>query len=243
MDEASIDSAVPSSATNSDCQSNIFTSETSSNAFRDQSSQEMNLFALTPSLPSLSQAVSMLTAELLSDAGAKDENSSFVSASLVQSISTDKLNNANQTAPAEGPIFHSTPKIGRPKKPYFTYVRSFTNKDRDGGLQLEMQQFCGILIKMGLIKMASIPSYWSSDNQVPIISNTMSLNRFLFILKNLHFEDNEGSIDLNDKLWKIRPLITRLREKFLAVPGTQARSVDEQMIKFYGELLLEVGSF
>lgn len=84
----------------------------------------------------------------------------------------------------------------------------------------ELQAFFGCLIIMGFHKLPTIRSYWSTDAnfQVPRISSMMSLKRFLSILRFLYLNNNlsmpkRGHV-YYDKLYKVRPLINKLNEKF-----------------------------
>lgn len=57
----------------------------------------------------------------------------------------------------------------------------------------EMKKFLGLHIWMGLVRMGSIPSYWSSSPLYKnnVAENTMSRNRFELLLSSFHFADNE----------------------------------------------------
>ena len=73
---------------------------------------------------------------------------------------------------------------------------------------------------MGVIYMPAVHIYWSKDRLfcTPIYSVVMSRNRFQLLLKFLHFNDNShtpGPADPSaDKLFKVRPLVDPLFEKF-----------------------------
>ena len=72
----------------------------------------------------------------------------------------------------------------------------------------------------------------------------MSVKRFSWILGHLHLNDNslqpKRGDDKFDKLYKIRPLIVHLSERFLSVfrPGKN-QAVDESMVKFKGRSSLK----
>ena len=74
---------------------------------------------------------------------------------------------------------------------------------------------------MGHVRKGNLKSYWSSDPllHTPIFSQIMSRDRYLQILRNLHFHDNKEII--NHPLVKIRSIIDHLKNKFLAalIPG------------------------
>ena len=71
---------------------------------------------------------------------------------------------------------------------------------------------------MGLVIMPSIRSYWGIYLTYDGVSSVLSRNRFLSILRNIHFVDNLGVTDetkSNYHCWKIRPWLEKLRENFL----------------------------
>lgn len=69
----------------------------------------------------------------------------------------------------------------------------------------------------------------------------MTRNRFDLILTNFHLNDNTLIPNNNkDKLFKLRPLINYLNEKFqLVYNGTNQLSIDESMILFKGRSTLK----
>ncbi|KAG8196034.1 hypothetical protein JTE90_029004 [Oedothorax gibbosus] len=60
----------------------------------------------------------------------------------------------------------------------------------------ELLQFFGLVLLMGLIEKDEISDYWSTDEltETPIFSKTMSRDRFLLILRYLHFSDNSKKL-------------------------------------------------
>ena len=86
--------------------------------------------------------------------------------------------------------------------------------------------------------------YWSTNEMfhTSIFSKVMARDRFLLILKFIHFNDNEDpnydtDSEDRDRLHKIRPLIDLLRERCQKVyqPGCDL-SVDESLVLFKGRL-------
>lgn len=76
--------------------------------------------------------------------------------------------------------------------------------------------------------------YWenSPDTKNELISSAITRDRFDFIFRHLHVNDN---LDLQDKYTKVRPLVTLLNKKFLEFsPLEEHYSVDEAMIPYYG---------
>ena len=102
----------------------------------------------------------------------------------------------------------------------------------------ELFSFLGINLMMGYHTLPSITSYWSTsqDLTVPIISNTMSRNRFSQILANLHNNDTTAIPANNrDKLYKLRPFIDKLNDNFMKLYNVnESVSIDESMILFKG---------
>lgn len=91
---------------------------------------------------------------------------------------------------------------------------------------------------MGYHCLPSWRNYWSTsdDLQVKCIAESMSRNRFGEILSNLHVNDNSAlPDDCVDKLYKLRPLISKLNENFRTLWNPACCiSIDESMILFTG---------
>lgn len=98
----------------------------------------------------------------------------------------------------------------------------------------EINVVIGALLLSGYAKYPNKRLYWSSNEDVPnILQNSIRLNRFEQILRNVHLNDNDR-ID-NDRLYKLRPLITELNNKFKIHGGLEEKlSIDESMIPYYG---------
>ncbi|KAJ8943326.1 hypothetical protein NQ314_009786 [Rhamnusium bicolor] len=69
---------------------------------------------------------------------------------------------------------------------------------------------------------------------IPCISRAVTCNRFEEIKIFLHFKDNGVEAKYGepgyDKLFKIRPLLDKIRERFLLVPNEEHMAVHEQII-------------
>ena len=100
----------------------------------------------------------------------------------------------------------------------------------------ELYAFQALTILMGITKKPHIEMYWSSDAMIetPIFSKIMPLRRFQTILSLLHFSEETES---TDKLYKIRPIIEYLIDRFQSIyrPGEKI-SIDESLMKFQGKL-------
>lgn len=105
----------------------------------------------------------------------------------------------------------------------------------------EIKKFLGINILMGIKKLPSYRDYWSSIEEIrdPYISKVMPVNRFGYLLSNLHINDNSKQKSRSDpgydKLFKVRPLLDKLGETFKSCYNpTRVQSIDESMIAFKG---------
>ena len=111
----------------------------------------------------------------------------------------------------------------------------------------ELKAFFGIIIYMGIVKKPATRDYWAQgliEGELPIVTETFPRNRFLAILWNLHFNDNASAEPRGspgyDKLHKIRPIISRLQQKFLSLYNPhRENSVDEAMVGFKGRSSLK----
>lgn len=102
----------------------------------------------------------------------------------------------------------------------------------------EIQVFFGIFIWMGLNVRPALSDYWSNDPlyKNDFISNLMKRNRFELLMRMLHFNDNQIP-NQNDKLVKIRPFLTLLKNNIQSVYSVGENMViDESMIAWRGRL-------
>lgn len=100
----------------------------------------------------------------------------------------------------------------------------------------ELKTALSILILSGYNEKPGKRFYWDSlpDMANSLVKNSMRRNRFLQIMQFLHCADN-NHIDINDKAWKIRPLMDKLKEKFLNIfVPEEDMNYDESMVKYYG---------
>ena len=95
----------------------------------------------------------------------------------------------------------------------------------------EIEQYIGMHIKMGVIRLPAYTHYWSNEMRYPPIADIMPLKRFQTLRKFLHFVDNvtfkEG---VSDKLFKIRPIVEDLRNQCVLVEPEEVHSIDEQIV-------------
>ena len=101
----------------------------------------------------------------------------------------------------------------------------------------ELEIFIGICFYMSLVKLPRTRYYWNSDVQIPAITNYMSMRRWETIKSSLHFVDNEEEpkrCPLFDRIWKMRPYIDLLNDRFNQIPMGENLSFDEQIIPYDG---------
>jgi hypothetical protein len=102
----------------------------------------------------------------------------------------------------------------------------------------ELYVFFGIVMLMCRVKKLTIAEYWS---KYPLIAtgqftDYMSRDRFLLLLRVLHFKDNETQVP-GEKLHKIQPIISHLRSAFSALfTPFQNVYIDESLVLFKGWL-------
>ena len=79
----------------------------------------------------------------------------------------------------------------------------------------------GIYIKMGLVSIPRVRSYWEMTTRYSVIADKMSRNRFEKLASSLHVKNNllVTEQEKKDKLWKIRPWLSALRDQFLKIPA------------------------
>ena len=79
--------------------------------------------------------------------------------------------------------------------------------------------------------------YWANKTNVLSIRKTMSRDRYFLLRKHLKVvDDNTISEEArnDDKLWRLRPYLERIRSGCLEIPRPSDCCVDEQMIPFTG---------
>lgn len=98
----------------------------------------------------------------------------------------------------------------------------------------EIEQFIGTCLYMSIIQLPATRHYWCGYLGHPTINEVISCNRWEEIKRYIHFCDNSKFVSAgepnHDKLFKIRPLLNRLRERLLLVPKEEFLAVDEQII-------------
>ncbi|CAK8678001.1 unnamed protein product [Clavelina lepadiformis] len=102
----------------------------------------------------------------------------------------------------------------------------------------EIEQFFGILLFTGMFPCRAYTTYWSNFSRFPLIADIMSRNRFQDHLRYIHFNNNAEMKARDhpdyDPLFKVSPLLKRLRDAMSQLEPEERHSVDEQMIPFKG---------
>ena len=115
--------------------------------------------------------------------------------------------------------------------------------------QISEEEFCaflGVNLLMGINKLPTMKSYWSVDEGLgnSLIQKAMRRARFLEILQNIHFADNNKESppkenEEYDRAWKLRPLFDHLGKNFQNMLQPEAhQSIDEHMCKFKGKSIM-----
>lgn len=102
----------------------------------------------------------------------------------------------------------------------------------------ELYCFLAVVMLMSAVKKATLKLYWSTDPllHTPIFGEIMPRDRFIEILRSLHFNDNSEQ-PVGDRLFKIEPVIGILQEKFkLFVTPYQNLCIDESLMLWKGRL-------
>jgi hypothetical protein len=102
----------------------------------------------------------------------------------------------------------------------------------------EMYIFFSLMLLMPHIKKNNIKDYWSTSVllSTPIFGKIMTQDRFLLLLRVLHFSNNRNQIP-GDRLFKIKTIIESLRKKFSSTyQPHQKVCVDESIVEWKGRL-------
>lgn len=106
----------------------------------------------------------------------------------------------------------------------------------------ELRIFIGLIIHLGTIRMNRLQDYWRTHRlfNLPAFKEFMSRDRFMVILRCLHFSRNPlpGQEKPEDRLYKIRPLIDYFNARMgeIYYPCKEL-SLDESMVLWRGRLV------
>ena len=99
-------------------------------------------------------------------------------------------------------------------------------------LAKEIEQFLGMHILMGIMKLPDYNFHWTAETRYPKIANVMSTKRFKQLQKYVHTVDNttkDKPGNKNDKFFKIRPVTEAVRKNSMAIEPEPVHSIDEQI--------------
>ncbi|XP_037031053.1 piggyBac transposable element-derived protein 4-like [Bradysia coprophila] len=102
----------------------------------------------------------------------------------------------------------------------------------------EMYVFLATFMLMSAVKKSKMQEYWSTDPliETPIFKKIMPRDRFLEILRALHFNDNEKQVP-GDRLFKIRPVMELLKDRFpFFINAYKNLAIDESLMLWKGRL-------
>jgi hypothetical protein len=102
----------------------------------------------------------------------------------------------------------------------------------------EMYTFLATIMLMSVTKKNKILDYWSTDPMIatPMFGQLFSRDRFITLLKYLHFNDNSNQVD-DDSLYKIRPVMDELQKRFkLLIVLYKNLCIDEALLLWKGRL-------
>lgn len=105
----------------------------------------------------------------------------------------------------------------------------------------EMYVFFAASILMSYINKNRIKDFWSTDNLIstPIFGRLFTRNRYLSLLRYLHFNDNAYSTP-GDRLVKLKPILLNLKEKFSkSMYPYKNLVIDESLMLWRGKLLFK----
>lgn len=105
-------------------------------------------------------------------------------------------------------------------------------------LPFEIRRFFGVLLYLGVIQVPNLRMAWMPNFRLSAVADSLSRARFEKIKESFHINDNtqqpERGSPNYDKLYKIRPLLDKMKEQCNKIDQEEHQSIDEQMIKFKG---------
>ena len=98
-----------------------------------------------------------------------------------------------------------------------------TNKD-------ETSSFIGIHIPVGIVQLPNYKAYWSRELRFPPVADAMPINQYEKLRQYLHFVDNNAPNNDNDKLFKVRSIMTAIKDECVKVEPEEFQAIDEKII-------------
>jgi len=101
----------------------------------------------------------------------------------------------------------------------------------------EIERFIGACLFMSCVSFPRVRMFWQRGLSVPVLAEAIARDRFSRIrnsLKCVIDSDISDETKKNDRLWKVRPVLDRVRKGCLQLVRSRDISIDEQMIPFTG---------
>ncbi|KAL1246259.1 PiggyBac transposable element-derived protein [Trichinella spiralis] len=121
----------------------------------------------------------------------------------------------------------------------YTNIYAAQKKSKFRTTETEVETFLGVLLKMGVVTLPQFRMYWSAYFRVDSIANSMSRNRFIELLRFLHFNDNEKAVldrhhPSYDTFYKVRPLLNLFLQSCRGLKNEEKHSIGKSVIPFKG---------
>ena len=96
----------------------------------------------------------------------------------------------------------------------------------------EFKLYMANIFYMSLFGMNNVRRYWNTNSRIALIADSMALNRFEEIRRNIHFT---SSLDSTDKFHKFRPILDQFHRVASSLAKDEHCSVDENTIPYNGK--------
>ena len=91
---------------------------------------------------------------------------------------------------------------------------------------VEIKKVIGTYLISGVMSVPRYRMYWSAKSRLPVVADSLPQRRFDKLKQFLHFNDNMTADKECDKLYKLRPLIDRIRSNCLAIEPERQHAID-----------------